>query len=115
VALGLYVWLSYRCFTAKGEESVPIFGAIRAGSSDRAGGIFLRALVPAKLGQWLRTIRVIWPECPARIALDGRYLIVRRHSYSEGYHRKRLPTTSPNGFVWDTAFGYFNGLGIRSE
>jgi hypothetical protein len=25
-ALDLYVWLSYRCFTAKGEERVPIFG-----------------------------------------------------------------------------------------
>lgn len=26
-ALDLYVWLSYRCFTAKGEEHVPIFGS----------------------------------------------------------------------------------------
>jgi len=32
--------------------------------------------VRAKLGQWLRTIRSS-RECPARIALDGRYLIVR--------------------------------------
>jgi hypothetical protein len=25
-ALDLYMWLSYRCFTAKGQERIPIFG-----------------------------------------------------------------------------------------
>jgi hypothetical protein len=30
----------------------------------------------AKLAQWLRTIRLIWPECPARISADGLYLVV---------------------------------------
>ena len=25
-ALDLFMWLSYRCFTAKGQERIPIFG-----------------------------------------------------------------------------------------
>ena len=25
-ALDLFMWLSYRCFTAKGQERVPLFG-----------------------------------------------------------------------------------------
>jgi hypothetical protein len=75
-ALDLYVWLSYRCFTAKGEESVPIFGPYglirQIGSVEYSCPRRFRA----KLAQWLRTIHLIWPECPARIAADGRYLIV---------------------------------------
>jgi hypothetical protein len=29
-----------------------------------------------KLQQWLRTIRLVWPECPAEISPDGNYLSV---------------------------------------
>ena len=72
-ALDLYVWLSYRCFTAKREESVPIFGPFglvrQIGSVEYSCARRFRA----KLEQWLRTIRLIWPECPARIAADGRH------------------------------------------
>src|SRR2546422_9854246 len=75
-ALDLYVWPSYRCFTAKGEESVPIFGPFglirQIGSVEYSCARRFRA----KLEQWLGTIRLIWPECPARIAADGRYLVV---------------------------------------
>jgi hypothetical protein len=75
-ALDLYVWLSYRCFTAKGEEHVPIFGRCslmqQIGSVEYACARRFRA----KLAEWLRTIRLIWPECPARISADGRYIVV---------------------------------------
>jgi hypothetical protein len=75
-ALDLYVWLSYRCFTAKREESVPIFGPLglirQIGSVEYSCDRRFRA----KLEQWLRTIRLVWPECPARVAADGRYLVV---------------------------------------
>jgi hypothetical protein len=77
-ALDLYIWLSYRCFTAKGEESVPIFGPF--GLVRQIGSVeySCERRFRAKLGQWLRTIRAIWPCCPARVADDGRYLIVGR-------------------------------------
>lgn len=39
-ALDLFMWLSYRCFTAKAEERIPIFGdfglAAQLGSADYA-------------------------------------------------------------------------------
>ena len=67
-ALDLYVWLSYRCFTAKGEESVPIFGPFglirQIGSVEYSCPRRFRA----KLNQWLRAVRLMWPECPARVA-----------------------------------------------
>src|SRR5437899_2544278 len=55
-ALGLYVWLSYRCFTAKGEESVPIFGPV--GLLQQIGSVEYSCArrFRAKLEQWLRTI-----------------------------------------------------------
>ena len=65
------------CFTAKGEESDPVFGPFRLIRQIGPVEYSCERWFRAKLGQWLRTIRVIWPECPARIALDGRYLIVR--------------------------------------
>jgi hypothetical protein len=70
-ALDLYVWLSYRCFTAKGEEHVPIFG--HCGLMQQIGSVEYSCArrFRAKLAQWLRTIRLIWPECPARISADG--------------------------------------------
>jgi hypothetical protein len=75
-ALDLYVWLSYRCFTAKAEEHVPIFG--RSGLMQQIGSVEYSCArrFRAKLAQWLRTIRLIWPECPGRISADGRYIVV---------------------------------------
>jgi hypothetical protein len=29
------------------------------------------------LDQWLSTIRVIWPECPAKLSADGKYLTIK--------------------------------------
>ena len=76
--LDLYMWLSYRCFTAKGKESVPIFGpyglAGQLGSIEYSRPRRFRAM----LEQWLSCIRVMWPECPARIAADGRHVCVDR-------------------------------------
>jgi hypothetical protein len=64
-----------RCFTQKEKNRfLGPFALVRQiGSVEYSCERWFRA----KLGQWLRTIRVIWLECPARIALDGRYFIVR--------------------------------------
>ena len=74
--LDLFVWLSYRCFTAKRKESIPIFGPFglvqQLGVVEYARPRKLRE----KLRQWLRTIRLVWPDCPAQISPDGCYLFV---------------------------------------
>src|SRR6058998_3802079 len=67
---------SLRCFTAKGKESIPIFGDFRLvrqiGTVEYARPRRFRE----KLNQWIRTIRLVWPECPAKISSDGLYLLV---------------------------------------
>lgn len=76
--LDLFMWLSYRCFLAKGEESIPLLGAF--GLANQIGSVeYARPRrFREKLDQWLNTIRVLWPECPARISRDGTSLIVSK-------------------------------------
>jgi hypothetical protein len=75
-ALDLFMWLAYRCYVAKGCESIPLFGdfglAHQIGTVEYSRPRRFRAM----LGQWLRTIRSLWPECPAEISRDGQSLIV---------------------------------------
>ncbi len=73
--LDLFMWLTYRCFVAKGPESIPIFGP--CGLVAQIGSVEYsreRRFV-AKLEQWLGTIRAMWPACPARV-MRGRHLVL---------------------------------------
>jgi hypothetical protein len=76
--LDLFMWLSYRCFVAKGKEVIPLFGphglASQIGSIEYARPRKFRE----KLDEWLESIRVLWPECPAKISKDGTGLEVNR-------------------------------------
>jgi hypothetical protein len=72
--LDLYMWLGYRCFCAKGPESIPLFGpfglTMQLGCVEYSRPSRFRAM----LEQWLRAIRTLWPECPAAISRDGKSL-----------------------------------------
>ena len=61
-ALDLFMWLSYRCFTSRGKERVPLvcdFGLIsQLGSADYARPRKFRE----KLDGWLKLVRAMWPE-----------------------------------------------------
>jgi hypothetical protein len=74
--LDLFMWLSYRCFKARGPGSIPIFG--ESGLVHQIGTVeYSRPRrFRAMLDQWLGTIRLIWPECPARLSADGQFLTI---------------------------------------
>lgn len=74
--LDLFVWLTYRCFTAKGQEAIPLFGP--SGLTHQIGciGYSRPRRFRAMLDQWLGTIRAGWPECPAQISGCGSNLIL---------------------------------------
>jgi hypothetical protein len=77
-ALDLFMWLSYRCFTARARERVPLFGDFglisQLGSADYARPRKFRE----KLEGWLELVRTMWPECPASIDKEGSGLFVDR-------------------------------------
>ncbi len=86
--LDLFMWLSFRCFTARGEESIPLFGdfglANQLGTTVYSRPRRFRAMIE----QWFNSIRALWPECPARISRDGQAIVVR-HSPAV------VPATAP--------------------
>lgn len=89
-ALDLYMWLSYRCFVAKGRERVPFFGAF---------GLVQQLGVPEYARQrkfreslqiWLELVRAMWPECPAQFDTNGTGLWIER---AEAVRQKEQPRT----------------------
>lgn len=75
-ALDLYNWLSYRCHTARREESVPLFGPFGLTAQLGMAEYCRPRKFRERLESWLHLVRLMWPECPARLSLDGRALIV---------------------------------------
>lgn len=79
-ALDLFMWLSYRCFVAKGRERVPLFGDFglvrQLGSADYAR---LRK-IRERLEGLLNLVRAMWPECPAAMDANGTGLWVDQAS-----------------------------------
>jgi len=75
--LDLYIWLSYRCFVARGEERVPLFGVGLV--NQLRGATYARPRkFRERLERWLGLVRLMWPICPACISPDGRAIIVKR-------------------------------------
>ncbi len=77
-AFDLFTWLSYRCFTARGRERIPLFGEFglvsQLGSADYARPRKFRE----KLEGCVKLVRAMWPECPAYVDQDGIALVVER-------------------------------------
>lgn len=76
-ALDLFTWLSYRCFAAKTEERIPLFGNFglvnQLGSIEYARPRRFRE----HLSNWLNLIASMWPSCPAELSRDGLSLVLR--------------------------------------
>lgn len=74
--LDLYMWLAYRCFKARGSESIPIFGPFGLASQIGSVEYTRERRFVAMLRGWLKTIHAIWPECPVKISSDRKYLLI---------------------------------------
>jgi hypothetical protein len=80
--LDLYVWLVWRCWTAKGPACVPLFGpeglVSQLGISEKLRQRDFRR----QILQWLKVIRQLWPDCPVSVAETGTCLILKRAKLS---------------------------------
>jgi hypothetical protein len=75
-ALDLFTWLSYRCFIAKSEERIPLFGEFGLVGQLGSGEYRRPRKFRECLDNWLALVKTLWPECPARLSSDGMRLIV---------------------------------------
>jgi Plasmid encoded RepA protein len=73
-----FMWLSYRCFSANGEEEVPIFAARRLAAQLGNVEYSRPRRFRQKLEALLDVIRGMWPERPALVSAHGLRLIVSR-------------------------------------
>lgn len=75
--LDFYLWLAWKSWVITGSSAfVPLCTA--SGLSCQLG----TREYPARrfrqlIGQWLRKVKALWPECPAEISHDGKCLIVK--------------------------------------
>jgi hypothetical protein len=76
--LDLFTWLSYRCYVAKGEERIPLFGDFGLGNQLGCTMYSRPRRFRERLEQWLKLVRALWPECPAHITPDGGYLALKK-------------------------------------
>jgi hypothetical protein len=87
--LDLYTWLTWRCYQAKTAERIPLFGpfglAAQLGVQEYARERKFRE----RISRWLKIVHVYWPECPAIVSHDRRFL--------ELTHRRAITDQGENG------------------
>jgi len=74
--LDLYLWLVWRCFSAKRTESIPLFGAFGLAAQFGVFEYTRDRNFRKRLKEWLHTVSLYWPECPANLSEDGSGLLV---------------------------------------
>jgi hypothetical protein len=75
--LDFYIWLVWKSWTIHGAPAhIPLVGP---GSLKEQLGVAdypLERTFRLTLHRWLRTVRALWPECPARLSEHGSFLVL---------------------------------------
>lgn len=75
--LDFYLWLVWKTWAVNGTSAfVPLFTALGL-SSQLGTREYPTRRFRQLIGQWLRKVKALWPECPAEISQDGQCLIVK--------------------------------------
>jgi hypothetical protein len=75
--LDFYIWITWKSWTVNGQPArVPLFGpnslTNQLGSKPYSVGRLFRH----KITQWISHVKQLWPECPACLSDDGRFLVI---------------------------------------
>lgn len=74
--LDLYMWLVWRCFSAKRTDTIPLFGAFGLAAQLGVFEYTRDRNFRKRLKEWLHTVSLYWPDCPAKLSEDGGGLLV---------------------------------------
>ena len=72
--LDLYMWLCWRCHQVKGEQVVPLFGEFGLANQLGVAEYTRDRNFRKRIREWLRLVRLYWPECPAKLDDEGQSL-----------------------------------------
>ena len=87
--LDFYVWIAWKSWTLNGQPArIPIFGANGLGHQLGTTEYSVDRTFRHKISQWLKHVKLLWPECPVQVSQDGRFLIVQSSRKSAALHPK---------------------------
>jgi len=72
--LDLYTWLSWRCYQARTQELIPLFGAFGLANQLGVQEYERERKFRERVRRWLELLKLYWPECPATVSANGRHL-----------------------------------------
>ena len=72
--LDLYTWLSWRCYQARTEELIPLFGEFGLANQLGVQAYERERKFRERVRRWLELVKLYWPECPATISTNGQHL-----------------------------------------
>jgi hypothetical protein len=72
--LDLYTWLSWRCYQARTEELIPLFGAFGLANQLGVQDYERERKFRERVRRWLELVKLYWPECPATISTNSQHL-----------------------------------------
>lgn len=78
--LDLYTWLTWRCHQAKQQERVPLFGTYGLANQLGVQTFTRERKFRERINDWLKLVRLYWPECPAVVSHNGAFLEVSKVS-----------------------------------
>ena len=75
--LDFYIWITWKSWTVNGQPArVPLFGPNGLTNQLGTKQYAVERLFRHKISQWLRHVNQLWPECPASVSDDGRFLLI---------------------------------------
>jgi Plasmid encoded RepA protein len=75
--LDLYIWLVWKSWALHGAPArIRLIGAGSLKEQLGAADYRLERTFRLTLRRWLRTVRALWPECPAHLSDDGSFLLL---------------------------------------
>jgi Plasmid encoded RepA protein len=87
--LDLYVWIVWKSWTVKTVPvRIPLFGPLGLEQQLGSARYSRNKRFRQTLRRWLRSIRLLWPACPAELSADGRFLIVHSSCHSPAIRRE---------------------------
>ncbi len=78
--LDLYTWLTWRCHQATCPQRVPLFGPFGLAGQLGVQDYQRERKFRERIREWLKLVRLYWPECPATVASNGAFLEINAGS-----------------------------------
>jgi hypothetical protein len=76
--LDFYIWLVWKGWTINGRPAtIPLIAEYGLNEQLGTREYAEPRLFRFKIKTWLRQVKSLWPECPAEISADGKFLIVK--------------------------------------